>query len=206
MVGRDGTAARLLVGTVMHERLRPVRHAFAYPIFQVCCDVERLAEIDAGWFGIDRWAPLALASRDYGPRDGRALGPWMRDVLAHAGIPADGPIWLQTIPRELYEAASLDGAKPWRQFSSITFPLISAFFTINVVLSLKGFLQVFDQIVALTNGGPGTSSRVIGYTFYVEGFQAGLFGKAAAVAVVMMLILIPIMIFNVRRFRAASVV
>ncbi|HHX4174209.1 TPA: DUF1365 domain-containing protein [Burkholderia contaminans] len=76
-----------------------MRHAFAYPIFQVCCDVERLAEIDAGWFGIDRWAPLALASRDYGPRDGRALGPWMRDVLAHAGIPADGPIWLQTIPR-----------------------------------------------------------------------------------------------------------
>ena len=61
---RDGMAARLLVGTVMHERLRPVRHAFAYPIFQVCCDVERLDEIDAGWFGIDRW--LALASRDYG--------------------------------------------------------------------------------------------------------------------------------------------
>jgi ABC-type sugar transport system permease subunit len=47
---------------------------------------------------------------------------------------------------------------------------------------------------------------VIGYTFYVEGFNAGLFGKAAAVAVVMMLILIPVMIFNVRRFRSAAVV
>jgi uncharacterized protein len=96
---RDGTAARLLVGNVMHERLRPVRHAFTYPVFQVCCDVERLGEIDGSWFGIDRWRPLGLALRDYGPRDGRALGPWMRDVLAHAGIPADGPIWLQTIPR-----------------------------------------------------------------------------------------------------------
>ena len=96
---RDGTAARLLVGDVMHERLRPVRHAFTYPVFQVCCDVERLDEIDGNWFGIDRWRPLGLALRDYGPRDGRALGPWMRDVLAHAGIPADGPIWLQTIPR-----------------------------------------------------------------------------------------------------------
>ena len=45
-------------------------------------------------------------------------------------------------------------ARAWRQFRSITFPLIGAFFTINVVLSLKGFLQVFDPIVALTNGGP----------------------------------------------------
>lgn len=95
----DGHAARLLVGRVRHERLRPVRHAFAYPLFQVCCDVERLDEIDCNWFGIDRWRPLGLALRDYGPRDGRPLGPWMRSRLADAGIPADGQIWLQTIPR-----------------------------------------------------------------------------------------------------------
>ena len=48
----------------------------------------------------------------------------------------------------------------WRQFRWITFPLIAAFFTINMVLALKCFLQVFDLIVALTNGGPGTSTRV----------------------------------------------
>jgi len=96
---RDGSAARLLVGHVTHERLRPVHHAFTYPLFQVCCDVERLHEIDGRWFGIDRWRPLGLASRDYGPRDGQPLAPWMRARLAEAGIPADGPIWLQTIPR-----------------------------------------------------------------------------------------------------------
>ncbi|KFG95306.1 cyclopropane fatty acid synthase [Burkholderia paludis] len=96
---RDGSAARLLVGRVMHERLRPVRHAFTYPLFQVCCDVERLREIDGNGLGIDRWRPLALAVRDYGPRDGQPLAPWMRARLADAGIPADGPIWLQTIPR-----------------------------------------------------------------------------------------------------------
>ena len=77
---------------------------------------------------------------------------------------------LQTIPQELYEAASIDGAKPWRQFRSITFPLISAFFTINMVLSLKGFLQVFDHIVALTNGGPGTATESITLLIYRGGF------------------------------------
>ncbi len=54
---------------------------------------------------------------------------------------------LQTVPQEVYEAAAIDGASPWRQFRSITFPMIAGFFTINMVLSLKSFLQVFDHIV-----------------------------------------------------------
>jgi alpha-glucoside transport system permease protein len=73
------------------------------------------------------------------------------------------------------------------------------------VTLIVNVVKLFDLIYVMTNGGPGTASRVIGYTFYVEGFNAGLFGKAAAVAVVMMLILIPVMIFNVRRFRSAAV-
>ena len=62
---------------------------------------------------------------------------------------------LQTIDPQLYEAASLDGASGWLQFRSITFPLLAAFFTINMVITLKGMLMVFDLIIALTNGGPG---------------------------------------------------
>lgn len=62
---------------------------------------------------------------------------------------------LQTIPTTLYEASNLDGAGKWREFWSITFPLIAPFFTINMVLAMKNSLMVFDQIVALTNGGPG---------------------------------------------------
>jgi uncharacterized protein len=95
----DGHAGYLLVGRVIHVRLRPVHHAFAYPLFQVCCDLERLDSLTCWWFGVDRWRPFALASRDYGPRDGSPLAPWMRARLAEAGIPADGPVWLQTIPR-----------------------------------------------------------------------------------------------------------
>lgn len=96
---------------------------------------------------------------------------------------------LQTIPAELYEAASLDGASSARQFSSITFPLISAFFTINVVLSLKGFLQVFDPIIALTNGGPGTSTESVTLLIFRGGFSGGEFAYQTANAVIFFIVI-----------------
>lgn len=96
---------------------------------------------------------------------------------------------LQTIPSELYEASALDGAKPWRQFRSITFPLISAFFTINVVLSLKGFLQVFDPIISLTNGGPGTSTESVTLLIFRGGFSGGEFAYQTANAVVFFIVI-----------------
>jgi uncharacterized protein len=92
-------AAFLVVGQVLHERLRPRHNRFVYPVFALRCDVDRLDTLDQFWFGIDRWRPLSLQRRDYGPRDGGALGPWIRRHLAAAGLPADGAIWLQTMPR-----------------------------------------------------------------------------------------------------------
>jgi len=105
---------------------------------------------------------------------------------------------LQTIPRELYEAASLDGAKAWRQFRSITFPLISAFFTINVVLSLKGFLQVFDPIVALTNGGPGTATESVTLLIFRGGFSGGEFAYQTANAVIFFIVITIVSLFQFR--------
>lgn len=99
---------------------------------------------------------------------------------------------LQTIPAELYEASAIDGAKPWRQFRSITFPMIGAFFTINMVLSLKGFLQVFDQIIALTNGGPGTSTESITMLIYRGGFQGGEYAYQTANAVIYFIIIVAV--------------
>ncbi|MBL0886436.1 carbohydrate ABC transporter permease [Myceligenerans indicum] len=96
---------------------------------------------------------------------------------------------LQSIPTELYEAASIDGAGAWRQFRSITFPLISAFFTINMVLSLKNFLQVFDHVVALTGGGPGTSTESITMLIYKGGFTGGEFAYQTANAVVFVIVI-----------------
>lgn len=93
-------AAWLLTGKVMHERLRPKHHRFTYPVFYVRCDLDRLASLGSGWFGIDRWRPLSLYRRDHGPRDGRELATWMREQLSAAGVEeANGRIWLQAFPR-----------------------------------------------------------------------------------------------------------
>ncbi|WP_314194165.1 sugar ABC transporter permease [uncultured Arthrobacter sp.] len=105
---------------------------------------------------------------------------------------------LQTIPTELYEAAGLDGASYWRQFSSITFPMIGAFFTINMVLALKGFLQAFDQIVALTNGGPGTSTESVAMVIFRGGFQGGEFGYQMANSVVYLLVIVAVSVIQLR--------
>lgn len=105
---------------------------------------------------------------------------------------------LQTIPPELYEAASLDGAGAWKRFVRITFPLIGPFFTINMVLSVKNFLQIFDPIVALTNGGPGTSTESITMLIYRGGFQGGEYGYQTANAVVYFIIIVLISIIQLR--------
>jgi len=92
-------AALLLSGQVMHQRLRPVRHRFVYPVFCVRLDLARMAEAGNAWFGVDRRRLMCVRTRDYGPRDGSDLGTWVRGHLQQAGLPHDGTIWLQTFPR-----------------------------------------------------------------------------------------------------------
>jgi DUF1365 family protein len=91
--------AQLVHARVMHARLRPVLHRFVYPVFYVRVNLARLDACQSPWFGIDRRRPLAIRTRDYGPRDGSSLEHWMRSLLATHGIAADGEIWLQTFPR-----------------------------------------------------------------------------------------------------------
>ncbi|MGK5681458.1 carbohydrate ABC transporter permease [Actinoplanes sp. URMC 104] len=105
---------------------------------------------------------------------------------------------LQTVPTEMYEAANLDGASAWRQFRSITFPMIAGFFTINMVLSLKGFLQIFDHIVALTGGGPGTDTESVALLIYKGGFQGGEYGYQSANSVVFFIVIVGFSIVQLR--------
>ena len=105
---------------------------------------------------------------------------------------------LQTVPQEVYEASAIDGATPWRQFRSITFPMIAGFFTINMVLSLKSFLQVFDHIVSLTNGGPGTDTESVALLIYKGGFQGGEYGYQSANAVVFFIVIVVFSIVQLR--------
>ena len=97
---------------------------------------------------------------------------------------------LQTVPEDVYEAGSIDGATGWAQFRHLTFPLIVPFFSINMVLCVKNFLMVFDQIMALTKGGPAQSTESISYLIYNNGMSGGQFGFQSANAVVFFIIIV----------------
>lgn len=103
---------------------------------------------------------------------------------------------LQSISDEIYEAAELDGTTAWQKFWQITFPLIAPFFTINLVLSVKNYLMVFDQIIAMTNGGPGNSTTSISVLIYSQGFQGSQFAIQSANAVVLFIIVAGISLFQ----------
>ncbi|AUA17210.1 ABC transporter permease subunit [Streptomyces sp. SID8361] len=96
---------------------------------------------------------------------------------------------LQGIPKVYYEAASLDGASAWRQFRSVTIPLLSPQIFFVTTLYLIGALKVFDSIVVLTNGGPGDSSRSVVMYIYEKAFQSFNFGYAAAVSVSLLVVI-----------------
>ena len=99
---------------------------------------------------------------------------------------------LQTVPEDVYEAGAIDGATGWLSFKSLTFPLIIPFFSINMVLSMKDFLMVFDQIMALTKGGPAQSTESISYLIYNNGMGGGQFGFQSANAVVFFIVIVAI--------------
>ncbi len=105
---------------------------------------------------------------------------------------------LQTVDKDVYEAADLDGATGFKRFIKITFPLIAPFFTINMVLSVKNFLMAFDQIMAMTGGGPGTSTTTISVLIYKRGFDGGQFAYQSANAVILFLIIAGISIFQLK--------
>lgn len=99
---------------------------------------------------------------------------------------------LQTVPEDVYEAGAIDGATGWKSFKELTFPLIIPFFSINMVLSMKDFLMVFDQIMALTKGGPAQSTESISYLIYNNGMGGGQFGFQSANAVVFFVVIVAI--------------
>ena len=105
---------------------------------------------------------------------------------------------LQSIDTDVYEAADLDGATGFKRFSKITFPLLAPSFTINMVLSAKGYLMVYDQIMAMTDGGPGTATTSIAVLIYKRGFGGGQFAYQSANAVMLFIVVVLISIFQLR--------
>ncbi|MEM1376455.1 MAG: sugar ABC transporter permease, partial [Pseudomonadota bacterium] len=98
---------------------------------------------------------------------------------------------LQAIPKDLYEAAKMDAAKPLRVFFRITFPLLMPTFTVVVVLALIRGFQVFDEVYLLTGGGPGRETFMVVQNIYEEAFQGENpnYGEAAAGSVLMAVVI-----------------
>lgn len=109
---------------------------------------------------------------------------------------------LQTVQPDVYEAAALDGAVGWRRFSKITFPMIMPFVTINTLLTMKGFLMVFDQIISMTNGGPGTSTTSMSVLIFSQGFNSGEFAYQSANAIIFFIVIAIVSLFQVRTMQS----
>lgn len=92
------------------------------------------------------------------------------------------------IPVSIYEAATIDGAGRYKQFFRITLPLLRYTLITSTVLMLVGSVTTFDTILLLTNGGPGTASRIAPLYMYVTGFSGFEFGYASAIAVVLLVL------------------
>ncbi|WP_328869280.1 sugar ABC transporter permease [Streptomyces sp. NBC_00287] len=95
---------------------------------------------------------------------------------------------LQSVPKEVHEAAEIDGAGPVRRFWSVTRPLLAPAITINLMLSIIGGIKLFDQVYALTGGGPGHATDTISTLIYKDAFTLGEFGYSIALAVVLTII------------------
>lgn len=95
---------------------------------------------------------------------------------------------LQGISQDYYEAATIDGANRWKQFWHVTFPLLAPALTINVVNSLVGSLKVFDIVMSMTQGGPGTSSETITTVLIKRAFTEYRYGYGSAIAVMFLAI------------------
>lgn len=108
---------------------------------------------------------------------------------------------LQDVPKMYYEAATIDGASKWRQFVSITLPMITPSIFLTLVITLIGSLKVFSQIAVMTDGGPGTSTYVLVYYIYQLAYKVFDLGYASAVAFVLffLVLLLTVLQWNVRK-------
>ncbi|WP_432482269.1 carbohydrate ABC transporter permease [Kineococcus esterisolvens] len=134
---------------------------------------------------------------------------WVGVVLVTAwqAVPSALIIYLAgllAVPEEVYEAAALDGASAWRRFASITLPLVAGYVVINTVLGFKNFLNAYDIIVGLTDGGPGTSTRSVAMTIFT-GFTNGDYAYQMANAVVFFVLAVAISVLQLQIIRRRGV-
>ncbi|BDZ40431.1 carbohydrate ABC transporter permease [Microbacterium suwonense] len=133
-----------------------------------------------GWLTSKDWAlPAVVIVSTW-----RDMGYYM--ILFLAG--------LQTVPRELHEAARVDGANTWQRFVNVTLPCLRpTMFFVTVMLTINS-LKIFDLILVMTEGGPGQATMVLSQFIYRKGFEESQFGYASAAAVALFFLCIVVTI------------
>ncbi|MBB1513343.1 sugar ABC transporter permease [Tessaracoccus sp. MC1627] len=111
---------------------------------------------------------------------------------------------LQTIPKYIYEAASIDGASEWTSFWKMTLPLLRPVLAMILVITVTGSFQVFDTVAVTTRGGPVNVTRVMQYYIYQKAFGEGQFGYGSALAVILFIILAVLAAIQLRMLRAGE--
>jgi raffinose/stachyose/melibiose transport system permease protein len=148
--------------------------------------------------------PIIASAIHFAPLESSILAnqhtAWLGVVLVASWVAIPGAIviflaGLVSIPADVYEAASIDGASKWQQFRRMTFPLLFPFFVINTILTFKNFLNVYDVVVGLTNGGPGTATTSVAQTIF-SGFFNGDYAYQMANAVIFFFITLFFAIFQ----------
>lgn len=153
----------------------------------------------AGALGIPFLETSLLANPDFA---------WIAIVIVTAwqAIPGTLLIYiagLLSIPGDVYEAADLDGASKTQQLLRITLPLVAGYVVINVILGFKGFLNAYDIIVGLTNGGPGTSTRSVAMTI-IAGFNGGDYAYQMANATIFFVVAVLISVLQLSLTRGRN--
>lgn len=127
-----------------------------------------------GWFASPQWAMVGLIFVSLW-----GIGPNM--VILLAG--------LQGIPQHLYDAARIDGASRWREFLNVTLPMLSPVIFYVSVISMIASFQIFENVLVLTDGGPGTATRVLVYDLYQNAFVNSRMGYASAQAWILCIVI-----------------
>jgi sn-glycerol 3-phosphate transport system permease protein len=135
--------------------------------------------------------PLGLTAPDLNSSDGALLGLVLVYLWKNVGFA--GLIYLtgmQGLPRELDEAAVLDGAGAWTRFRRVTLPQLRPITFFLLITTVIGTFQAFDVIAVMTGGGPGDATTTLSWAIYSEGFEAFDAGRAATLSIIMFVILL----------------
>jgi raffinose/stachyose/melibiose transport system permease protein len=160
-------------------------------------------------FIIGTSVPIIAGAIHFAPLESDILAnqhlAWLGVVFVASWVAIPGAIiiylaGLVSIPSEVYEAASIDGARGWKKFQTMTFPLLFPFFIINTILTFKAFLNVYDVVVGLTGGGPGTATTSVAQTIF-NGFFNGDYAYQMANAVIFFIITLFFALFQLSVLR-----